>query len=56
MGACLEKLKSMLKEWLDQVFFPEESEGLIRDPERQEEFMTRIRDCSCRLEKVSEEE
>jgi hypothetical protein len=51
-----EMKKSVLKEWLDQLFFPAQSEGLIRDWKKREEFLERIRACSCKLEKMSEEE
>lgn len=53
---CLDTLEPMLREWLEQMFFPAESESLIRDEKRRAEFLGRIHDCRLWLEKLSEEE
>ena len=51
----LEELENILKVWLDQTFFPEQSERLIREPKRREEFLARVKGLSCRLEELEEE-
>ena len=55
-GAGWEKVYPMLKEWLEKAFFPVESRELIRDAERREAFLTRIKGCGCKIACVDEED
>lgn len=53
---CWDILKCELWEWMDQILFPGESKSLIRDGKKREEFLSRVRSCSFRLDILKEEE